>query len=142
MYTNNMIAGRWISDDLHIHRQADKNWIVSFQFRGILNTNRRDELNSIFSCLLACMDFPCGIVFNFSCIDQLNESELESFLSIATPFLKRDCQVVLCNLSVQVLELFEKRNLDEQFPLAAEQEDALFAMKFNSEAVLEPESSP
>lgn len=138
MQSQNIIGEKWASDELHIQKCTDKSWVISFQLRGILDEVHIEELTSIFSCLIECMDFPCGVVFDFSCIEQLNEYELGSFLAIALLFQKSGCQIVVCKLSVQVLDLFERQNLEARFHFAAEQEDALFALKFSSSTFLEP----
>ncbi len=135
MYSDNMIGKKWASDDLFIVRQTENNWVISFRSGDILFDDRSQELVSVFSCLIDCIDFPCGIVFDFSSIEHLNEDELGNFLAVALPFQDSGCQVLVCSLSVQMLELFEDQNLEGQFHLAAGQEDALFALSFNETAL-------
>ena len=128
---------KWASDDLLIFKHSENSWVISFRTRDILSKARCDEMVSIFSCLIECIDFPCGIVFDFSCIEQLNEDEAGNFMAVSLPFQDCGCQVCLCCLNVQVLELFESQNLEGRFHFAAEQEDALFALKFSSSSILE-----
>jgi len=138
MDSNNIISKKWASDDLLIVKYSENSWVISFRTRDILSKERCDEMVSIFSCLIDCIDFPCGIVFDFSSIEQLNEDELGNFMAVSLPFQDSGSQVCVCGLSVQVLELFEIKNLEGRFHLAAEQEDALFALKFNASPILEP----
>ncbi len=128
---------KWVSDDLLIFKHSENSWVISFRTRDILSEARIDEIVSIFSCLIRCLDVPCGIVFDFSCIEQLNEDEAGNFMAVSLPFQDSGCQVCLCCLNVQVLELFESLNLEGRFHFAAEQEDALFALKFSSSSILE-----
>ncbi len=135
MYSNHIIGKKWASDDLLIVRHTEKNWVISFRSGDILTDVRSREMVSVFSCLIDCIDFPCGIVFDFSGIEQLNEDELGNFLAVALSFQDSGSQVTICSLSVQMLELFEGQSLEGRFHLAAGQEDALFALSFNETAL-------
>ena len=133
MYSDRIFGKKWASDDLQIVRHANNNWVISFQTRGILGLDRNDEMLSIFCCLIETIDFPCGIIFDFSQLEELNEDELGNFVAISLPFLDCDCRVSVCNMSIRLLELFERLNLEKRFHFAAGQEDALFALNSHPE---------
>ncbi len=128
MYSGRIIGKKWASDDLQIVRHANNNWVISFQTREILGHDRSDELVSIFSCLIELINFPCGIIFDFSQLEELDENELGNFVAVSLPFLDCNCRVSVCSLSISLLDLFERLNLERRFHFAAGQKDALFAL--------------